>query len=129
MRVASLTWYPAEHLDTLVNRLVRLRHVLVNLLGVDVDQWVVHPTLMPSQPVARRDPQQSERLKVLQQLAHLLKLHIPTNMADQTGTIQYSTVQQWFNVKKGKGPEATNPLTPTVAVRVYSYSYKADRAL
>jgi len=71
-----LTGNAGKDFDTLVNRLVRLVDVLINLLSVYVNQCIVHPALMPSQPVTRRYPQLTEWLKVLRQLGHLVKLHI-----------------------------------------------------
>jgi len=74
--IATLTWYSLEDLDTLVDRLVRIRHVLVHLLGIDVRERIIHPAVVPPQPVARSNPQHPERLKVLRQLGHFVKLNV-----------------------------------------------------
>ena len=62
-------------LYTLVHGLEGIVNIVSQELGVNVDQWVIHPCLMPLQPVSCRDPQVLERLKLTSQLPDLVILH------------------------------------------------------
>ena len=70
----SLTGNSSEDFATLVYRLVRLVDIFIDLLGINLNQCVVHPAVVPSQPVADCYPQLTEWLKVFHQFVHLVKL-------------------------------------------------------
>lgn len=61
-----------------MHRLVSVVDVLLDDLCVDGGERVVHPRLVPADPVRHGDPQVPERLKLFDQLAQLVVLHKQT---------------------------------------------------
>lgn len=69
-----LTWHLLEESDRLVHSLEGFIDVLLHLLRVDSIQRIVHPALVPPQPIRNRDPQVSEWLKFLHKFGQLFIL-------------------------------------------------------
>ena len=61
-------------LDTLVHGLEGTANVGSQQLWVNVDEGVIHPRLMPLQPVSHRHPEVLVWVKVTQQLANFVIL-------------------------------------------------------
>ena len=61
-------------LDTLVHGLEGIANIGSQQLWVNADKGVVHPRLMPLQPVSHCDPEVLVRVKVTQQLANFVIL-------------------------------------------------------
>lgn len=77
----SLTRDVVENLHRFVHGLVRLIDVLLQLLSIDRGERVVHPGLMPADPVRAGHPEIPEWLKVLHKLSQLVILEQQTHHA------------------------------------------------
>ena len=51
-----------------MHRLVGVIDVLLHRLRIDARQWIMHPAVVPLQPVGHCDPQVLEWLKVFDEL-------------------------------------------------------------
>lgn len=68
------TWNFGEELGRFVHRFVGFVDVLLDAFRVDAGEGVVHPRLVPAQPVRRRQPQVLERLELFRQTTQLVVL-------------------------------------------------------
>ena len=99
-RIGDLfTWYVLEDLDAFVHGLEGLADLLLALLGVDAGQRVVHPALVPLEPVRGGDPEILEGLKVSDKLAEFVILKWMQNVREnQTTNKQTHTLFSSHNV-------------------------------
>ena len=91
----SLTWDVGEDLYRLVHDFEGIVDILLNGLGINRGQWVVHPALVPSQPVRDRDPQVAEGIKVLNKLGQLVVLKEETGSVRWRATVCGKRGVQW----------------------------------
>ena len=60
---------------TLVHCLESVIDIVGEELGIDVNEGIVHPRLMPLDPVCRSDPKVLVGLKLTSELSNLIILH------------------------------------------------------
>ena len=70
----TFTWYIGKDLDRFVHRFVRITNVLFHILSIDAGERIIHPTLVPSEPIRSCNPQVAEWFKVLHQLREFIVL-------------------------------------------------------
>ena len=81
-----ITWNISEKFGRFVHGFEGIVNVLLDDFSVNRRQRVVHPRLVPAQPVRHGDPQVAERLELLHQLAQLIVLKPTTHLAYRTET-------------------------------------------
>ena len=69
------TWYISKDLDRFVHRFVGITNVLFHILSIDAGKRIIHPTLVPSEPVRSCNPQVAERFEVFHQLREFIVLY------------------------------------------------------
>lgn len=127
----TLTWNVLEYLHRLVHRFVGIVDILLDRLRVDACQRVVHPTVIPLEPVGHCDPQVLEWLKVLEEFWEFLilqqiitiKWDIKTTNTSTTTTQGKSIVESmiggWWQFQL-----AVN-INHSLIARVYIYLFTA----
>jgi hypothetical protein len=68
------TWNISEDLDGLMHCFVSVVYILLDGLCINRHQWIVHPTLVPAQPIRSRYPKVTEWLKVFDKLVQFIIL-------------------------------------------------------
>ena len=74
LRYRIHTWDIIENLDRFMHGFVGIIDILLHILCIDRREWIVHPTLMPFQPIRNSDPKVSEGFKILDKLSQLVIL-------------------------------------------------------
>ena len=89
-----ITWYISKYLDRLVHSFVCISDIFLNGFCVDGREGIVHPTLMPSQPIRNCYPKVAERLKFLSKATKFLILE--HNKSNNDLFLQTKIIYRYF---------------------------------